>query len=237
MTGSRRSARRFGRRSRRSARRRSPASGQRKACGSREQQAVITNGHGKNPWRRLAAARHRQSCARNGAVMEEARIRNSSRPISARCATASPAAARAAGRAGRRGHAGRGQQDPARRGGARRARRRPARLRREPGAGGAGEISGSCASEFPDLDLHLIGPLQTNKVRDAVAHCDVIETRRPAAPRRGAGARDGAHRPPAALLHRGQYRRGAAEGRRLAGRRRRLHRATAATGSACRSPG
>jgi hypothetical protein len=24
--------------------------------------------------------------------------------------------------------------------------------------------------------LHLIGPLQTNKVRDAVAHCDVIET-------------------------------------------------------------
>ncbi|HYM71708.1 MAG TPA: YggS family pyridoxal phosphate-dependent enzyme [Stellaceae bacterium] len=30
--------------------------------------------------------------------------------------------------------------------------------------------------EFPDLVLHLIGPLQTNKVRDAVAHCDVIET-------------------------------------------------------------
>ena len=31
-------------------------------------------------------------------------------------------------------------------------------------------------TEFPDLVLHLIGPLQTNKVRDAVAHCDVIET-------------------------------------------------------------
>jgi PLP dependent protein len=30
--------------------------------------------------------------------------------------------------------------------------------------------------EFPDLVLHLIGPLQTNKVRDAVAHFDVIET-------------------------------------------------------------
>ena len=30
--------------------------------------------------------------------------------------------------------------------------------------------------DFPDLKLHLIGPLQTNKVRDAVAHCDVIET-------------------------------------------------------------
>ena len=30
--------------------------------------------------------------------------------------------------------------------------------------------------EFPDLKLHLIGPLQTNKVKDAIAHCDVIET-------------------------------------------------------------
>lgn len=29
---------------------------------------------------------------------------------------------------------------------------------------------------FPDLRLHLIGPLQTNKVRDAVALFDVIET-------------------------------------------------------------
>ncbi|HEY1794568.1 MAG TPA: YggS family pyridoxal phosphate-dependent enzyme [Stellaceae bacterium] len=31
-------------------------------------------------------------------------------------------------------------------------------------------------NEYPDLVLHLIGPLQTNKVKDAVAHCDVIET-------------------------------------------------------------
>ena len=30
--------------------------------------------------------------------------------------------------------------------------------------------------EFPDLALHLIGPLQTNKARDALTHCDVIET-------------------------------------------------------------
>ena len=30
--------------------------------------------------------------------------------------------------------------------------------------------------EFPDLRLHLIGPLQTNKVRDALALFDVIET-------------------------------------------------------------
>ena len=29
---------------------------------------------------------------------------------------------------------------------------------------------------FPELELHLIGPLQTNKVRDAVALFDVIET-------------------------------------------------------------
>ena len=30
--------------------------------------------------------------------------------------------------------------------------------------------------QYPDLKLHLIGPLQTNKVRDAVALFDVIET-------------------------------------------------------------
>lgn len=31
-------------------------------------------------------------------------------------------------------------------------------------------------AEFPDLTLHLIGPLQTNKLKDAVALFDVIET-------------------------------------------------------------
>jgi pyridoxal phosphate enzyme (YggS family) len=31
-------------------------------------------------------------------------------------------------------------------------------------------------AQFPDLRLHLIGPLQTNKVKDAVALFDVIET-------------------------------------------------------------
>ena len=30
--------------------------------------------------------------------------------------------------------------------------------------------------DFPDLTLHLIGPLQTNKVKDALRHFDVIET-------------------------------------------------------------
>jgi pyridoxal phosphate enzyme (YggS family) len=34
----------------------------------------------------------------------------------------------------------------------------------------------SLREEHPDLVLHLIGPLQTNKVRDAVAHFEVIET-------------------------------------------------------------
>lgn len=31
-------------------------------------------------------------------------------------------------------------------------------------------------ADFPDLELHLIGPLQTNKVREAVATFDVIQT-------------------------------------------------------------
>ena len=31
-------------------------------------------------------------------------------------------------------------------------------------------------AEFPDIELHLIGPLQSNKARQAVALCDVIET-------------------------------------------------------------
>ena len=31
-------------------------------------------------------------------------------------------------------------------------------------------------SEYPDLELHLIGPLQTNKVKEAVALFDVIQT-------------------------------------------------------------
>jgi pyridoxal phosphate enzyme (YggS family) len=31
-------------------------------------------------------------------------------------------------------------------------------------------------AEFPDLELHLIGPLQTNKVKEAIAYFDIIET-------------------------------------------------------------
>lgn len=35
---------------------------------------------------------------------------------------------------------------------------------------------GDLKKEYPGLELHLIGPLQTNKVKDAVALFDVIET-------------------------------------------------------------
>lgn len=35
---------------------------------------------------------------------------------------------------------------------------------------------GARRDQYPDLKLHLIGPLQTNKVKDAVALFDVIET-------------------------------------------------------------
>ena len=35
---------------------------------------------------------------------------------------------------------------------------------------------GKAAQGFPGLTLHLIGPLQTNKAREAVAHFDVVET-------------------------------------------------------------
>jgi PLP dependent protein len=52
--------------------------------------------------------------------------------------------------------------------------------------------------EFPDLVLHLIGPLQTNKVKDAVALFDVIESvdrPRLAAALAGEMARTGRRRP------------------------------------------
>ena len=40
----------------------------------------------------------------------------------------------------------------------------------------AGERWGALKPDFPDAALHLIGPLQTNKVREAVRMFDVIET-------------------------------------------------------------
>ena len=84
----RRLARRFGRRSRRSARR-SPASGNERLAAAATQQAVIENGHRKT----LRAASRRRVIGSLVPGMEplwkRRRIRNSSRPISPRCATAS----------------------------------------------------------------------------------------------------------------------------------------------------
>ena len=73
-------------------------------------------------------------------------------------------------------------------------------------------------AEFPDLELHLIGPLQTNKVKEAVALFDVIQTldRDKAGRCAGGGARQKRQMP--APVHAGQYRRGAAKGRRAAAR-------------------
>src|SRR3972149_5318980 len=50
---------------------------------------------------------------------------------------------------------------------------------------------------YPDLELHLIGPLQTNKVADALALFDVIETvdREKLAPARPAAGARGRRRP------------------------------------------
>ena len=91
----------------------------------------------------------------------------------------------------------------------------PARLRREPRAGGEGEVAGACASAIHGVELHLIGPLQTNKAREAVALFDVIETRRPRLARRRRSAKEiGQAGPRAAAAGPGQHRRGAAEGRR-----------------------
>ncbi len=77
---------------------------------------------------------------------------------------------------------------------------------------------------YPDVELHLIGPLQTNKAREAVEFFDVIETLdRPklAAALAKEIARCG--RASEALCA-GEYRRGAAEGGRSAARGRCLHR-------------
>ena len=80
---------------------------------------------------------------------------------------------------------------------------------------------------FPDVELHLIGPLQTNKVRDALELFDVIETLdRPRLAdalkaeidKRGPGRDKQA-------VRRSEHRRGAAEGGRRAEGCRGLRRA------------
>ncbi len=86
---------------------------------------------------------------------------------------------------------------------------------------------------FGKVELHMIGPLQTNKAKVAVELFDAIHTRRPAVAGREAGAAGrGAGGLPGSVRA-GQYRRGAAEGRRSAGRDGRIRRAAAAR-LACR---
>ena len=73
-------------------------------------------------------------------------------------------------------------------------------------------------AEFPDIELHLIGPLQSNKAKEAVALFDVIETvdrEKIAAELAKEIARQGQI---AKALRPGQHRLGAAEGRHRAAR-------------------
>ncbi len=74
-----------------------------------------------------------------------------------------------------------------------------------------------CARKSPGIELHLIGPLQSNKAAEAVALFDVIETvdREKIAARAGSGDEAAGQR--AAPLCPGQHRPGAAEGGHRAG--------------------
>ena len=71
--------------------------------------------------------------------------------------------------------------------------------------------------ETGDLELHLIGPLQSNKAADAVALFDVIETVDREKIARALSDEAKAPGPHAALLCAGQYRAGTAEGRNRTG--------------------
>ena len=89
-------------------------------------------------------------------------------------------------------------------------------------------------TRYPDLELHLIGPLQTNKARDAVALFDVIESvdrPRIAVELAREMARQGRHPACFVQVNTGEEeqssRRGAGRGRRL---HPRLHRGAQAAG-------
>ena len=60
-------------------------------------------------------------------------------------------------------------------------------------------------AQYPDLKLHLIGPLQTNKARDAVALFDCIETVDRPALADDSGEGNDETGPQASLFHTGQY--------------------------------
>ena len=95
------------------------------------------------------------------------------------------------------------------------ARRRPSPVRREPRAGGQGQVAGAARA----LPRHRAAPDRPAAVQQgprggAAVRCH--PHRRPAQDRRGHRRRDGAAGQAPAALHPGQHRRGAAEGRRPA---------------------
>ena len=49
-------------------------------------------------------------------------------------------------------------------------------LRRKSGSRGQNQICSTARCQYPDIELHLIGPLQTNKAEEAVKLFDVIAT-------------------------------------------------------------
>src|SRR5260370_26254914 len=137
----------------------------------------MTNGHGTTLDAATAPmpAPLGQPCARNGGVMEEAPFSEVIRGNLAAVEGRIDAAARAAGRpAGAVTLVAVSKTHPA--GSVRAALQAGQRVVGETRVQEALAKFPALRREFPDLALHLIGPLQSNKVKDAVAHCDVIET-------------------------------------------------------------
>ncbi len=89
----------------------------------------------------------------------------------------------------------------------------------------------------PEIELHLIGPLQSNKVREAVELFDVIHSVDRPKIARALARRDGAERQISASPRAGEHRRGAAKSGRYPDARRRPSSRSAATHTDCRSKG
>ena len=92
-------------------------------------------------------------------------------------------------------------------------------------------------AEFPDIELHLIGPLQSNKAAEAVALFDAIHTIDRDKIAGGDRRRDAAAGADAAAAGAGQHRRRGAEGGRGAGGDGRVRRALPRGARARRSTG
>ena len=92
-------------------------------------------------------------------------------------------------------------------------------------------------ARHPDIELHLVGPLQSNKAQGGGGAVRRHPLGRPAEPRRGAGQGDRPAGPPADAVRRGQYRRRAAEGGRAAGGDRCIPRGLPRAPTGSPSPG